>query len=994
MPWRRGRVGSEGRDDGAPISGSRVVIRAHQERVLFERLRLSLGAVIAAILLLWGFNASHLLTQSGPSLPVVNGIELCILVVAVLQLRRPWCQRHILGLSVALCVQLIACVVLYGLWTGNLWILSLRLSTLTLAAAAVFPWGVACQGIVTAVSTLGFAFVHWGLNGTLDHVSTIPTLVVLVLSVPMAFWLEQAHADLACESERRQTAEGVLRHATEGAQVAVWDADLRTRKVRLLSGWDRLLGRYEDEVTLVELLDLIHVDDRARITVSLQDHLQGRKSTHDIEHRIMHADGSCRWVLSRSVINCDAQGHPYRVQGAVMDITDRKRLEEALQDIEARKHVEEVLRESEERYRGHFEQAAIGIAFVGLDGRYLRVNQRLCDIVGYTEPELRTLKFQDITHPDYLERDLGAMRDMLDGKIQTHSIEKRYLRKDGSIVWIDLAVSLVREPSGRPKYFVSVVDDIDARKQAESERERLFLFLDSIVENIPDMVFVKDAKDLRYVLFNRAGAEPFGYARADLIGKSDYDLLPKEEADFFTEKDRSALRNKVLLDIPEERISMVHRGERILHTKKIPILDDKGEPVYLLGISEDITERKRAEQMQRRHERETMTINNILRAINTHLDVKAAFPEVCAGLQELVRCAAVSLSLFDERQEWLSPAASNTPWALLGVGPGTRLDVNEMPGAADVLAGRPHMIPDLTSVLQFPLAEVNYAFGFRSVANLPLCAGSIVIGVMNLFWREVDGCQGVEMGTLTQVANSVAIAVEKSRLFEEVSAGRERLAMLSRRLLEVQETERRHLARELHDEIGQHLTGVNLLLGAVEHLSLENAVARLNEVRILVDGLIARVRDASLDLRPAMLDDFGLLPALLWLFGRFSQQTKIEVDFQHSGLDRRFPEHLETAAYRIVQEALTNVARHADVSKAHVHASTDDHVLSVVIADEGKGFDSDAVLSVGATSGFSGMRERAMLAGGRLSVESGAAGTQVRVEFKFTGSGVLGPASG
>jgi signal transduction histidine kinase len=251
------------------------------------------------------------------------------------------------------------------------------------------------------------------------------------------------------------------------------------------------------------------------------------------------------------------------------------------------------------------------------------------------------------------------------------------------------------------------------------------------------------------------------------------------------------------------------------------------------------------------------------------------------------------------------------------------------------------------------------------------------------------------MGTLTQVANAVAIAVEKSRLFEEVSAGRERLAVLSRRLMEVQEAERRHLARELHDEIGQYLTGMGLIVDQLKRQPLNSASAPLGEVHKLIQDLIVRVRDLSLDLRPAMLDDIGLLAALLWLFGRFSKQTNIEIDFQHSGLDRRFPQDVETAAYRIVQEALTNVARHAGVSKARVHVSADHRLFSVMIADHGKGFDSDAVLGAGATGGFLGMRERASFAGGRLSVESGVGtGTRVRAEFKFTGSGVLGSASG
>lgn len=958
----------------------RAAIRAHQEDVLSARGRLIGWSTIVGILVLWALGASRPLASIGPPLPLLNIVELFILTVAVAQLHRTQPLQHIVGFATVICVQMACFLALYGLWTGNLWVLALRLATLNLVTAAVLPWGIAMQAIVMATSTVVFAFVHWSLNGTLDHPSTVPTLILFVFSLPMAAWLYQADADLATEIERRRTAESVLRHATESAAVAVWDADLRTLTARLISGWERLLARHENEIPLAELFDLIHPGDRAATTVALTEHLQGRASTYEVEQRILRADGSYRWVLNRGVAALDGVGQPYRMLGAVIDITDRKQLEAALQDIEARKRVEEMLRESEERFRGTFEQAAVGIAHVAPDGHWLRVNQRLCDIVGYTEQELWARTFQDITHPDDLDRDLGYVRDMLDGKLQTYSMEKRYFRKDGSIVWIDLTVALMREPSGRPKYFISVVQDIEARKRAESERERLFLFLNSIVENIPDMVFVKDAKSLKFVLFNRAAERLLGYRRADLIGKNDYDLFTKAEADFFTGKDRAVLHDKTLLDIPEEPIE-TGSGERILHTKKIPILDGQGEPVYLLGISEDITDRHHVEQMRQRHEREAAMVNSILRAINTHLDVKAAFPEVCAGLRELARCAAVSLNLFDERREWLTFVAADAPWAP-NVGQDVRLSAAEFPSVPDILAGQPHIVPDLATELQFPLVRVIYDIGFRSVISLPLSVGNDVVGFLNLFWREVDGCHAGEMGLLNQVTNAVAIAVEKSRLFEQVSAGRERLALLSRRLMEVQETERRHLARELHDEIGQYLTGISLILGELERRGLDTARAPLREAHTLVDDLIVRVRDLSLDLRPAMLDDLGLLPALLWLFERFSKQTTLEIDFRHSGVNRRFRHDVETAAYRIVQEALTNVARHAGVSQALVHVSADHHHLSVVIADHGSGFDTDTVLATAATSGFSGMRERATLAGGRFSVESGlSAGTQVRAEF-------------
>lgn len=138
-------------------------------------------------------------------------------------------------------------------------------------------------------------------------------------------------------------------------------------------------------------------------------------------------------------------------------------------------------------------------------------------------------------------------------------------------------------------------------------------FLNNIVENIPDMIFVKDAKDLRFVRFNKAGEKLLGYTRQELLGKNDYDFFPKEEADFFTSKDREVLHCKGMVDIPEETIRTRSNAERILHTKKIPLMDEAGIPRYLLGIAEDITERKKSEAALKKSEQ---FIRNILETVD------------------------------------------------------------------------------------------------------------------------------------------------------------------------------------------------------------------------------------------------------------------------------------------------------------------------------------------------------------------------------------------
>jgi signal transduction histidine kinase len=195
----------------------------------------------------------------------------------------------------------------------------------------------------------------------------------------------------------------------------------------------------------------------------------------------------------------------------------------------------------------------------------------------------------------------------------------------------------------------------------------------------------------------------------------------------------------------------------------------------------------------------------------------------------------------------------------------------------------------------------------------------------------------------------------------------EMLQTFSQRLIEAQEAERRRIAQELHDEIGQLLTGLRLLLETRVRAATEVSEIALREADELITSLMGRLREMVLDLRPPDLDALGLLPALLTHVERFTRQTGVQVRFQHSGLDRRFSPDVETAVYRIVQEALTNVARHAAVREATVRVWADQAAVHVQVEDRGRGFD---VRAAEHSVGITGMRERALLIGGSLDVES------------------------
>ena len=220
---------------------------------------------------------------------------------------------------------------------------------------------------------------------------------------------------------------------------------------------------------------------------------------------------------------------------------------------------------------------------------------------------------------------------------------------------------------------------------------------------------------------------------------------------------------------------------------------------------------------------------------------------------------------------------------------------------------------------------------------------------------------------------------------EEARAEQQRAREGASHLVGVQEMERRKIARELHDEIGQALTGLNFLLQSVHECPGESASV-VQEARSLVGELMERVRNLSLELRPSMLDDLGLLATLLWMFERFEKQTRVQVSFEHRGLDVRFDCELETAAYRIVQEALTNVARHAGVREVDVRASCDGSILDLRIEDAGCGFEAGCRPRNGHGSGLAGMRERVTLLGGEFLLDSQSGrGTYISVRLPVVG---------
>jgi signal transduction histidine kinase len=294
------------------------------------------------------------------------------------------------------------------------------------------------------------------------------------------------------------------------------------------------------------------------------------------------------------------------------------------------------------------------------------------------------------------------------------------------------------------------------------------------------------------------------------------------------------------------------------------------------------------------------------------------------------------------------------------------------------------------------MAEYFRKEGLVARVCVPLQSKDRVLGVMSLVGNAPDGSFSLTQDTLEMlngIGRQMGVAIENARLYEELQHEEELRRHLLERLIAVQEDERKRIALELHDQTGQLLTSLIMALGAVgEAESLSQVRTYLPDLREIVAQVLREIHDLALELRPSVLDDLGLLPALRNLHKGFEDRFHVPVDLQVLGLDgERLPAKVETALYRIVQEALTNVARHAAAEHVSVLLERRRASVKLIVEDDGRGFDvagaGSAPLRFAQAQdsperlGLYGMRERASLLGGTLTIESSpGTGTAIFVE--------------
>jgi PAS domain S-box-containing protein len=396
-----------------------------------------------------------------------------------------------------------------------------------------------------------------------------------------------------------------------------------------------------------------------------------------------------------------------------------------------------------------------------LDGRFTDVNQAACRLLGYDRDELLGNTIFEMIPVEDRSR-LKAVRAELLVPGHVHRAEWSLKRKDGTFVPVEVSAHIL--PDSRWQAFVR---DISERKRIEQELKAANASLDAIIENIPLVLFLKDAKSLRYLRLNRAGEDLLGWPKETFIGKNDYQLWPQTQAELFVEKDREALKDK-MIDIAEEPIQTHYQGVRLLHTKKVPILDSAGQPMYLLGISEDITERRRIEKEQQ-----------FLAEVNVTLSASIDYERTLATLvrllvQDIADWSAIDV--MDERGQLtrVKVACADAAKAALCA------DIEQLPPDRDlphlmrsvVESRRPIVVEQVTAQYVASLAQgpghlqALLATGVTSFVAVPLLLRGEALGAMFLGSSTLSRVFGPgDLRLAEALADRAAMAIENARLY-------------------------------------------------------------------------------------------------------------------------------------------------------------------------------------------------------------------------------------
>ncbi len=535
-------------------------------------------------------------------------------------------------------------------------------------------------GSAAAIFTLTVVAIWNAINGhgpftTDSHEQTVLNMQLFLMVTSISFLL------LAAMTRERWRAEQSLIEsqkryeiATSLGGVSVWDFNVETGDIYLDPSYSGSLG-YEDgeNITIKAWLDRVHPDDRDRVLarhrfmLSREAFTLNDKERNDrlpeIEYRVFHRDGSIRWFLSRSSVISLNAGEPRRVVGTLTDITFRK-------------FAEEGLRETEEHLARAEEFSHVMVTHIGLDGRWLKVPPRLCNLLGYTEDELLAGYFKDVTHPDDFMADWSQCRRLIKGEIKSFDLEKRYIHKNGDIVWVYLNCSVVTDVYERPIHFLTYIRDITDRKLALEALRQSEERYRNVVESQSELI-CRYLPDTTLTFVNHAYCQLFGMTRSELIGKKFIELVPEADHDRMKRHVESLVENPRLETI-EHQVILADGTVGWQQWVNQGFLNSSGNVFELQGIGRDITERKKVEEALKESEEFFRTLIRDLR-FGVLLQDKDT---------RILLCNSAALDLLGLTQDQLIGKTSfDTDWSVI------HEDGTDFPGET-------HPVPQAVATLQ------------------------------------------------------------------------------------------------------------------------------------------------------------------------------------------------------------------------------------------------------------------------------------------------------